>query len=73
MHWIFLVVGIIITAFGVMKYVAIRRNEPRRIKVAGMSISEELIWIVLFVIGFTIIIGVAIQTLEPHFKNTRDF
>ena len=67
-----LIIGIAIVAFGIFKYTSINRKDPRFYKVAALNISEEIIWIALFVIGFTILIAVAIHFLEPHYASRGD-
>jgi Zn-dependent protease len=73
MYPIILLSGIVLVAFGAFKYMSINRKEPKFYKLAGLNISEEIIWIALFIIGFILMIAVAIHFLESQYAGRGTF
>lgn len=69
MNYFFLTTGILIAAFAIAKYMRLQQREGKDYKLVGLNISEEVIWIILFVLGIIFIISYLIGTLEPFFLN----
>lgn len=69
MNYFFLTAGILIAAFGIAKYMKLQQREGKDYKLFGLNISEEVIWILLFLLGTIFIISFLIEKMEPFFLN----
>jgi hypothetical protein len=69
MTFFFLIAGIVIALFGIIKYITLSQREAKDYTLLGFKVSEELLWILTFVTGFIFMLVFVIEKLGPHFAN----
>lgn len=69
MIYFFLIAGIIIASFGIGKYMGMQQREGKSYNIYGLNVSEEVIWIILFLLGLIFIIAFMIEKFEQNFIN----
>ncbi len=69
MIYFFLIAGIFIAGFGIIKYISLQQREGKSYKIFGLYVSEEVIWVLLFLIGLIFVIAFMIEKFEKNFLN----
>lgn len=72
MSFILLVVGILLTIYAIMRFTAYKNKFTQPIVVLGFTLSAEVVTLLYFIIGLTMMILFMVTEIQPLFYKGRE-
>lgn len=69
---VYLIIGATLMMLGIFRFTFYKRRFTRPLRVAGFTLSPDMISLILFAAGFAFIILFAVNEIQPLFYRGRD-